>query len=94
MVRHNGDNFVNIKGITVASMLSLQSEGINGSALDAPKPDDLPTDSYTSLGQKIVDVAMAEIESVIDADRKGDDVGYESVAFTRIHWPMLAIVCS
>ncbi len=31
--------FVDEEGITVASMLSLQSPGVSGSELDAPQPD-------------------------------------------------------
>lgn len=45
----------------------------------------------TTLGQKIFDIAAAEIESVVEPDCAGNDVGRESVAFIGIDTPILSI---
>jgi hypothetical protein len=59
MVRHTGEDFIDVEGITVASMLSFQSACINGSELDTPEPDRFTADSDASLGQQIFDIPMA-----------------------------------
>jgi hypothetical protein len=45
---HKDFNYV--EGIAVASVLPLQSAGINGTELDAPETDRFPGDGDTSLG--------------------------------------------
>tara|TARA_R110002049_G_scaffold189745_1_gene358350 strand:- start:7139 stop:7300 length:162 start_codon:yes stop_codon:yes gene_type:complete len=45
------ENFVDVEGIALASVLSLQSTSINGSELDAPQPDGFTADSYAPLGE-------------------------------------------
>jgi hypothetical protein len=37
MVRHAGEDFIDIEGVTIASVLPLQSAGIDSSELDAPQ---------------------------------------------------------
>lgn len=52
-------DFINVQGITTASMLSFQSACINGTELDAPKANGLAADSDASFGQQIFDIAVA-----------------------------------
>jgi hypothetical protein len=47
--------------------------------------------SDPSLGQKIFDISVAQVESVIEPDCVGDDVRWESVALVSIHGPILSI---
>ena len=37
MVRHTGEDFINVERVSIASVLKLESPGIFGSKLDAPK---------------------------------------------------------
>ena len=45
------DDFIHIEGVTVTSVLSLQSPGIKGSELDTPQVDRFTANCYATLGQ-------------------------------------------
>jgi hypothetical protein len=47
--------------------------------------DGFIADSYTALSKQIFDIAVAEVESVIQPDSVADDIGWESVSFVGIH---------
>ena len=91
MVRHTGEDFIDVEGIAVSSVLPFQPSGIHGSKLDAPESDRFPSDDDPAFSQEIFDIAVTEIESVVEPDGVADDVGWESVAFVGIHGPILAI---
>jgi len=39
LVRHTGEDLIDVEGVTVAAVLSFQSPGVNGTELDAePAP--------------------------------------------------------
>ena len=44
-----------------------------------------------SFGQEIFNIAMAEVETKIEPDSIGNDIGRESVAFVCVHEPILPI---
>lgn len=90
MVRHTGEHFIDIEGVAVTSMLSLQPARINGYKFDAPEPDRLSINGDSALGQHIFDGTLAQVESVIQPDRLGKDIWRKSVAFIDIHGPILA----
>jgi len=50
MVRHTGEDFIDVKSVTVTSVLSFQSPGIDGTKLDAPESDRFAGYSDASLG--------------------------------------------
>ena len=72
-------NFINIEGIAITSVLSLQSAGINGTKSDAPETDRFSTDCDASLSQEVFDISMAKIEAIIEPDGITDDVRREPV---------------
>ncbi len=72
--------FVDVEGIAIATMLSLESAGVQGTKLDAPQADRIPSDDDAALGQEIFDVSVAEIESIVEPDNVGDDVWREPMA--------------
>jgi hypothetical protein len=78
-------DFINIEGITIASMLPLQSAGINRSEFDTPEPDRLSADSDTSLGEQVFNISVAEIESIVKQDSVGNYIGRKSMAIVCIH---------
>ena len=90
MVRHTGEDLIDEKRVTVASMLALQSPGVHGSKLDTPESDSLVTDSDTSLSKKVFYITVAQIESIVEPDGIADDIGWEPVTFVDIHGPILA----
>ena len=82
-------DFINVEGIAEASVLSLQSSGINSSKFDTPETDRFATDGDTSLSEKIFDISMAQVEAIVEPDGVGDDIWRESVALVGIHGPIL-----
>jgi hypothetical protein len=86
------EDFIDEKGITVASMLSLQSSSVYGSEFDAPEPDRFATDDNSSFSQQIFDVSMAEIKSIVEPDGITDDIWGESMTLVYIHPPILSIL--
>ncbi len=65
-------------------MTTLQSPRVPRAKLIAPQPDRLVADPNTSLGHKILDVAAAQIEAMIEPDRVLNDFGWESMTFVLI----------
>jgi hypothetical protein len=71
-------------------MLSFQSSSVYRSKLDAPKADGLVADRDPTLGKEIFDIAMTQVESVVEPDSIGNDISRESVALISIHGTILA----
>tara|TARA_R110002072_G_scaffold123352_2_gene258608 strand:+ start:1681 stop:1971 length:291 start_codon:yes stop_codon:yes gene_type:complete len=88
------EDFIDVESITIASVFSLQSWGVNGSEFDTPKTHRFAADSDTSLSQEIFDIAVAQIESIVEPDGVGNDIGRESVAFICIHSTILTTLTS
>jgi len=59
MVRHSGEDLVDVESITIATVLPLQSAGINGSKFDAPQADRFTGYSDASFCEQIFDIAVA-----------------------------------
>jgi len=51
MVRHTGEYFIDIEGIAIASVTSLQSPGAQFPELDAPEANRFQSDDDASLSQ-------------------------------------------
>ncbi len=62
-------------------MLPLQSSGVNGSEFDAPEADRFAADGDTSLSQQIFNMAVTQIEAIVQPDSIGNYIWRESVAF-------------
>jgi len=58
MVRHTGEHFIDVEGIAVAPVLSLQSAVINGSKLDTAKTDRFSGYGDTALGERDLDITV------------------------------------
>ena len=59
------EDLVDIECITMSLVPRFQTPGIDGSELDAPEANGLVADSDTTLGQEILDIAVAQIEAVV-----------------------------
>ena len=94
MVRHTGEDFVDVESVAVASVLAFQSACINRSELDAPEADRFSGYGNAWLGQEVFDIPMTEIESIVEPNGVGNDIGWESVAFVCIYSLILAISVS
>ena len=68
------EDFIDIDGVTVASVLSFQSTGINSSELDALEADGFPRDDDSSFSEQILDISVTQIESIVEPDSVGDDI--------------------
>ena len=52
-------DFIDVKGVAIPSVFSLQAACVNSSELDAPKSDSFATDSDATLSQEIFYISMA-----------------------------------
>jgi hypothetical protein len=77
--------FIDVKGIAITLMLSLQSSSVYSSEFDAPQPDAFVTDSDAAFSEQIFNISVAEIEAIVKPDGVTDDVRRESVALVCIH---------
>ena len=88
------EDFVDEQRIAVASVRAPQSACVRGTELVAPQPDRFTTDLDSSMSQQFFNIAVTEIESVIQPFRLLDDIGRKSVTFIRVgasvHWPIVA----
>ena len=91
MVRHTGEDFIDIKGVAIAPVPSLQSSSVNCSEFDAPEADRLASDGDSSFSQEVLDISMAEVKAIVEPDGVGNDIRRESVSFIGIHVPILPI---
>ena len=85
------EDFVDVEGVAVATMFTLQSAGINGAEFDTPEADRFSGNSDASLSEKIFNIAVTEIESIVKPNGIGNNVRWESVAFVSIHLPILPV---
>jgi len=88
------ENLIDVEGVAIASVLAFQSACINGTEFDAPETDRLAADGDASFSQEIFDIAMAEIEAMVEPDGIGNDIWREPVALVYIHAPILSILVS
>jgi hypothetical protein len=77
------EHFIDIEGIAVATVLSSQSSNVNCSEFNAPQPDRFCANGDVSLSQKVLNIAVTEIEAIIEPDGITDDVRWESVLEPR-----------
>jgi hypothetical protein len=89
MVRHTGEDFIDKEGVAVAMVLPLQSAGINGTELYTPEADCFSAKDNSSFCEQIFDIAVAEIEAVVQPDGVTDNVRRESMAFVGVHSPII-----
>ncbi len=64
------EDFVNKETITVTLVPAPKSSRILRTEFDTPHPDRLVADSNTTLSHKILDIAVAQIEAMIEPERE------------------------
>ncbi|MFT4730401.1 MAG: hypothetical protein ACI9UN_004927 [Granulosicoccus sp.] len=79
------EDFIDVEGVTVTSMLSLQATCKNGSEFDTPETDCFAADSDSSFGEEVFNIAMAQVETIVEPDSVRNYVKRESVSFICIH---------
>ena len=85
MVRHTGEDFVDIECIAVSPMLPLQSTGVKRAKLDTPETDGFSGYSDATFSEDIFNIAVAEIEAIVEPDGVGDDIGWKPMTLICIH---------
>jgi hypothetical protein len=71
--------------VTAALMLPFQPAGTSRSKLDTPESDRFSADTDAAFSKDIFDIGMAEVEAMVEPERVGNDIRWESVAFVCIH---------
>lgn len=70
------DYFIDEEGIAVATMSSPQASGVQSAELYTPEADCLATDDDASLSEQIFDIKMTQLESIVEPDGVGNDIGW------------------
>jgi hypothetical protein len=68
------EDFIDVKGVAVSTMLPLQSSRLERSEFDTPQPDRFAADGDTTFSQQTLYISMAEIKSIVEPDSVADDV--------------------
>ena len=76
MVRHTGEDLVDVEGIAVTPVLALQAAGINRSEFYTPETDCFTADGDASFGQEVLDITVAQVKSVVEPAGVGNDTGW------------------
>ena len=90
MVRHTGEDFVNVESVAKAAVLSPQSPRVDCSELDAPETNRFAADDDSSFGQDIFDVAVTEVESIVEPDCVTNDIWRKPVTFICVHHQIIS----
>jgi hypothetical protein len=77
--------FIDVEGIAIASVFSLQSSSVQGTDFNAPEANGFATDCDASFSEKVFNIAVAEVESIIEPDGIGNHIWWESVSLVGIH---------
>ena len=83
MVRHTGEDLVDVEGITVTLVLALQAAGINRSEFYTPETDCFTADGDASFGQEIFNIAVAGVKSIVEPDGVGNDIQWGAPSRNR-----------
>ena len=78
-------DFIDIESVTITSMLSFQAPSVYSSKFDTPKSNRFTANGDASFSQEIFNIAVAEVEAMIETDGVGNYVGWEPVSFVGIH---------
>jgi hypothetical protein len=91
------EEFVQIPGITEASLLLLKTSGIVGPEFPAPLADGFLRNNDSAFGQKIFHITEAQTEAVIDPYGIADDFRWEAVSavtgWGALHEMSLSVGC-
>ena len=68
-------DFINVKGVAVASVLLLQSARITSPELDAPEAERFSGYSDASFSEQVFDISVTEIESIAEPSGLANDIG-------------------
>jgi hypothetical protein len=79
------------KNYSAALVFPFQALGIFGAKLDAPEADGFIADGDTAFSEKVLDISMVQVETIIKPDGIANDVWREPVTFVCIHGPILAM---
>ena len=85
------EHFVHVPDVTESTLPSPQSVGVLGSKLAAPGSNGFVGYGDATLSEKVLDIAKAESEPMVQPDGVADDFGWEAVAsIQRFHEPIVA----
>ena len=65
--------------------------GVERAKFDAPQPDRFPGDNDASLSEQIFNITVAQVETIVEPNCIGNDIGRESMALVGIHGAIVAI---
>ena len=63
----------------------LESKSVSSAKLNTPESDGFIADTNAAFGEQILDITIAEVESMVEPNRITDDVGRKSVTLISIH---------
>ncbi len=85
------EHLVDVPDVAESTLSPPQSAGVRGSELPAPRSNGFVRHRDATLGEKVLDIAKAESEPMVQPDGVADDFGWEAVAsIQRFHEPIVA----
>jgi len=85
------EHLVHVPDVPETTLSPPQSAGVFRSKLPAPRSNGFVGYGDTTLGEKVLDIAKAERESMVQPDGMADDLRWKAVAsIQRFHEPILA----
>ena len=85
------EDFSDVEGIAITTVLSLQSASINRAEFDAPEANCFSADCNAPFGEQVFNIAVTQVESTVEPDCVTNDIWRESVPLISIHEPILPI---
>jgi len=74
MVRHSGQDFINVKGIPVTQVLTFRATDEEGSEFCTPEADGFATYGDMPFSEEILNISMTEVEALVQPDCIGNDI--------------------
>ena len=91
--RDRDENLVDEERVAESGVLAPKSPRKMWAELVAPQPRRLVANLDAAFGEQVLDVAVAETETMVESDRVLNDGGRESVSFVGIgRWAHVGIV--
>ena len=59
MVRHTGEDFIDVESVAIAAVFSFQSSSVYSAEFDAPEADSFSADENSSFCEEVFNITVA-----------------------------------
>jgi hypothetical protein len=79
------EDFIDVERIAITTVSPFMSASESGTKLNTPASSGFVADSDTSFWERVFDITIAWVESMLKPNRITDDIGWESVTLVCVH---------